>query len=180
MDDECSLQDVARCHLCETPEPSLHCNICDKHLCKNCEEKHIGHKPPKHKVVPFKERMIRPKCQKHSFKKCELHCKPCDIPLCVSCVSSEEHKQHEIVDILIYFEKNKKNVSQTNLQESKITTYPKKQEKKPSFKQQTTEKMKRMFNKHRERMIPMTIVLSVFVIAVVLVVVVASRERLGN
>lgn len=179
MDDECSLQDVARCHRCETPEPSLHCDICDKHLCKNCEEKHIGDKPQKHKVVPFKKRMIRPKCQKHSFKKCELYCKPCDIPLCVSCVSSEEHKQHEIVDILIY-EKNKKNVSQTNLQESKITTYPKKQEKKPSFKQQTTEKMKRMFNKHRERMIPMTIVLSVFVIAVVFVVVVASRERLGN
>lgn len=179
MDDECSLQDVARCHRCETPEPSLHCDICDKHLCKNCEEKHIGDKPQKHKVVPFKKRMIRPKCQKRSFKKCELYCKPCDIPLCVSCVSSEEHKQHEIVDILIY-EKNKKNVSQTNLQESKITTYPKKQEKKPSFKQQTTEKMKRMFNKHRERMIPMTIVLSVFVIAVVFVVVVASRERLGN
>lgn len=179
MDDECSLQDVARCHRCETPEPSLHCDICDKHLCKNCEKKHIGDKPQKHKVVPFKKRMIRPKCQKHSFKKCELYCKPCDIPLCVSCVSSEEHKQHEIVDILIY-EKNKKNVSQTNLQESKITTYPKKQEKKPSFKQQTTEKMKRMFNKHRERMIPMTIVLSVFVIAVVFVVVVASRERLGN
>lgn len=179
MDDECSLQDVARCHRCETPEPSLHCDICDKHLCKKCEEKHIGDKPQKHKVVPFKKRMIRPKCQKHSFKKCELYCKPCDIPLCVSCVSSEEHKQHEIVDILIY-KKNKKNVSQTNLQESKITTYPKKQEKKPSFKQQTTEKMKRMFNKHRERMIPMTIVLSVFVIAVVFVVVVASRERLGN
>lgn len=179
MDDECSLQDVARCHRCETPEPSLHCDICDKHLCKNCEEKHIRDKPQKHEVVPFKERMIIPKCQKHSFKKCELHCKPCDIPLCVSCVSSEEHKQHEIVDILIY-EKNKKNVSQTNLQESKITTYPKKQEKKPSFKQQTTEKMKRMFNKHRERMIPLTIVLSVFVIAVVFVVVVASRERLGN
>lgn len=42
MDPEYSLQDLVRCHICESPGPSLHCDICDKHLCRDCEEKHHG------------------------------------------------------------------------------------------------------------------------------------------
>lgn len=34
LDPEYSLQDVVRCHLCETPAPPLHCVTCNIHLCK--------------------------------------------------------------------------------------------------------------------------------------------------
>lgn len=174
MDKECSFQDVARCHLCETPEPSLHCNICNKHLCKNCEEKHLEDKSKKHKVVPFKDRMIRIKCRKHSFEQCELHCEPCDIPLCFQCVSSGEHDQHKKVDVLIHFEnKKKKSVSQTNVQHPETSTLTSDQESKSNFIQQTTENMKRMINEHREIIIPLAIVLVVLGVAVPIVVVVS-------
>lgn len=185
MDVECSFQDVTRCHLCETSELSLHCNICDKHLCKNCEVKHLEDKSKPHKVVPFKERMIRPKCQKHSFEPCKLHCKQCNIPLCEHCVSSGEHKQHKKVNVLINFENKKmKSVLQANVQESEISTSPTDQEKKPNFMQRTKENMKRMLNEYREKIIPLAIVLGVFgvTVATVVVVTVVPEEfrRLGN
>lgn len=56
MDPEYSLQDVIRCHLCETPMPPLHCDICDKNLCKNCEEQHLLDGSTKHKVVSYQMR----------------------------------------------------------------------------------------------------------------------------
>lgn len=44
MNPEYSLQDVVRCHLCETPGPSLYCEICDISLCEDCKEKHLSYK----------------------------------------------------------------------------------------------------------------------------------------
>lgn len=79
-------------------------NICVKTVRENISK--LNKK--KHKVVPFKDRMIRPKCRMHSFEQCELHCEPCDIPLCFHCVSSGEHDQHKKVDVLIHFENKKK------------------------------------------------------------------------
>lgn len=56
MDPEYSLQDVIRCHLCETPMPPFHCDICDKNLCKDCKEQHLLDGSTKHKVVPYQMR----------------------------------------------------------------------------------------------------------------------------
>lgn len=53
MDPECNLQDVVRCHLCETPMPHFHCDICYKNVCKSCEKKHILDGSTEHKVVPY-------------------------------------------------------------------------------------------------------------------------------
>lgn len=56
MDPNYNLQDVVRCHLCETPVLPLHCVFCHKHICYACETKHVSDLSKCHKVVPFKER----------------------------------------------------------------------------------------------------------------------------
>lgn len=110
MDPEYSLQDVVRCHLCETPSPSLQCNVCDKHVCKDCEKKHLSDESGDHKIVPFK-------CQKHPSKICKRYCKQCDIPICVVCASSAEHRGHKHVDV-------RKHCLQGYLQELHNSIYP--------------------------------------------------------
>nr|XP_034330772.1 uncharacterized protein LOC105329761 [Crassostrea gigas] len=127
MDPEYSLQDVVRCHLCETPVPPLHCVICKIHLCKDCEGKHLSDKSKQHKVVPFKYRGSFPYCQKHSTKICDQYCEQCNIPICELCVSSKKHQTHDVVDILKSLE-NKKQFLQKDLQDFEKLINPKYQE----------------------------------------------------
>ncbi|XP_052680264.1 uncharacterized protein LOC128161054 [Crassostrea angulata] len=127
MDPEYSLQDVLRCHLCETPAPPMYCAICDKYLCKACEKDHLSDLSKKHKVLPFKKRKYLPKCQKHSSKICEHYCEQCGIPICATCSFSEEHSGHQFIDIIKVMD-NKKEIIQKNLQELEKTIYLKYQE----------------------------------------------------
>lgn len=60
MDPEYSLQDVVRCHLCETIDASLYCKICHEYLCLDCKRKHLLEKSREHNVVPFKNHIIDP------------------------------------------------------------------------------------------------------------------------
>nr|XP_034305531.1 uncharacterized protein LOC117682332 [Crassostrea gigas] len=127
MDLEYSLQDVVRCHLCETPAPPLCCDICNKYLCKACEENHLSDLSKDHKVVPFEKRGFTPKCQKHSLKMCEHYCEQCGIPICAACLSSEEHNDHKCNEITKIMN-NKKEIIQNDLQDLEKNIYPKYQE----------------------------------------------------
>ncbi|XP_052702670.1 uncharacterized protein LOC128179311 [Crassostrea angulata] len=129
MDPDYSLQDVVRCHLCEIPVPPLHCVICNTHLCKDCEGKHLSDKSKQHKVVPFNLRLTTsiPGCQKHSTKKCKLFCDQCNIPICAVCHSSKEHQTHNVVNIFIVLE-SKSQAAQKDLQDLENFIYPKYQE----------------------------------------------------
>ncbi|XP_052680302.1 tripartite motif-containing protein 45-like [Crassostrea angulata] len=127
MDLEYSLQDVVRCHLCETPAPPLCCDICNKYLCKACEENHLSDLSKDHKVVPFEKRGFTPKCQKHSLKMCEHYCEQCGIPICAACLSSEEHNDHKCIEITKIMD-NKKEIIQNDLQDLEKNIYPKYQE----------------------------------------------------
>ncbi|XP_065926173.1 E3 ubiquitin-protein ligase TRIM36-like [Magallana gigas] len=133
--DEDSLQDVVRCHLCGTPVTPLHCVICNIHLCKECEGKHLSDKSKQHKVVPFKYRRSFPKCKKHSTKKSENFCEKCKIPICELCVYSKEHQTHSVVDILEILEK-KTQFLQKDLQDFEKLIFPKYQEIASSISEQ--------------------------------------------
>ncbi|XP_052702840.1 zinc finger protein RFP-like [Crassostrea angulata] len=126
MDPLYSLQDLARCILCETSETTMYCKICHIHLCKDCVEKHSSDSSKVHKVVPFKQYLTTldyPKCKKHPIKRCKLHCEQCDIPICVQCVSSEKHFWHKQIEILKKIESKKKDL-QRELQELEKIIYP--------------------------------------------------------
>nr|XP_022305617.1 E3 ubiquitin-protein ligase TRIM36-like [Crassostrea virginica] len=103
------------------------CDICHINLCIACVGEHLFDRSKEHKVVPFEERgstINYPKCQKHSPKTCELHCKHCNIPICASCVSSGDHEHHKNIDILTILS-NKKELIENDLQELKIFICPK-------------------------------------------------------
>uniref|UniRef100_K1PTN6 Tripartite motif-containing protein 3 n=1 Tax=Magallana gigas TaxID=29159 RepID=K1PTN6_MAGGI len=157
MDPEYSLQDVVRCHLCETPVPSLHCVICNMHLCKDCERKHLSDKSIEHKVLLLKYWGSFPKCQKHSTKICDHYCEQCNIPTCLLCVSSIEHQTHDVVDILESF-KNKKQLLQKDLQDFENIIYPKYKEIASSISKQkadlkeNSKQLTKVINKHEDEL----------------------------
>lgn len=111
-----SLQDVARCHLCEAPDPPLHCGVCNMHLCKDCKGKHISDESKSHKLVLFRYRKIIVRCQTHTSEECEHYCEGCDIPICNDCVSSKKHKNHCVVDVFNHLV-SKKEALEIDLQE---------------------------------------------------------------
>ena len=103
-----SRQDVLHCDLCETPFPSMYCDLCLVKLCKACVGEHLSDETKSHKVGSYEKRGSTPKCPKHSSRICELCCELCNITICSLCVSSGEHEQHSKVDILETFEPKKK------------------------------------------------------------------------
>lgn len=129
MDPKRSLQDVIRCHLCETPvsSTSLYCDVCNKYLCKDCERKHLSDSSKQHKMVPFEKRILKTNCLKHTSKLCNFYCEVCDISLCAKCRSSKEHQGHKVIEISKEVDRKKQNI-QNDLQELRKYIYPKYQE----------------------------------------------------
>ena len=97
------LQDVIRCHICETPVPSLHCENCQIYLCSVCKAVHLSDKSKQHLLLAFRLKGTIPRCIKHSKRICEFHCEQCDINVCRTCLSSDKHKEHKIEDVLKTF-----------------------------------------------------------------------------
>lgn len=127
MDPEYSLQDVIRCHLCETFIPTFHCALCNKNICNVCVGEHLSDESKNHKVVSFKERepiANYPKCTTHSTKKCKLFCEQCHIPICVKCASSYEHKGHVFKEIIQEIKNNRQSLEK-DLIELENCIYPK-------------------------------------------------------
>ena len=123
MDPRYSGQDVVRCTACKNPLALLYCDICHVNLCKDCVESHLSDKTAVHKVVSLKQ-YLSTICPDHPSKQCELHCEPCDVPICALCVSSKKHKHHDVLDIMENY-KNKKQVLESDLKNLESSVYPK-------------------------------------------------------
>lgn len=126
MDPPNSAQDVVRCSLCNFSLALMYCHVCQLNVCKDCVVNHISDESKYHNVVPLKQRGSTPnypKCLTHTSKQCELHCKQCNIPICVQCVSSTVHKGHEFVDV-VKAHVFKKEFIRRDLQELEKSIFP--------------------------------------------------------
>lgn len=127
MDPLRSAQDVVSCTECETGFAFMHCEICQKDLCKDCVEKHKSGVSKYHKVVSFRHKEPipdYPKCQNHAEKYCELFCQECDVPICARCISTQKHIGHKQVNIFDNLE-NRKELLKRDLNELENSIYPK-------------------------------------------------------
>ncbi|XP_061168243.1 E3 ubiquitin-protein ligase TRIM71-like isoform X1 [Saccostrea echinata] len=127
MDPRTSAQDVMRCDLCETAVVQMHCDTCLVNLCTACVGKHmISDESKDHKVVKFQSRKstpLCPGCTTHSKERCEMYCNQCDIPVCVYCITSDQHLGHKILPLIqVCVEKKEKIINERN--ELNETIYP--------------------------------------------------------
>ncbi|XP_048731134.2 tripartite motif-containing protein 2-like [Ostrea edulis] len=125
-----SAQNVLLCDSCETVPLQSHCELCNINLCTTCVSKHLSDSSKRHNVVPYLHRKSatnHPKCPTHVDKHCELFCEKCGIPVCSTCVSSGEHKGHDISEVLIKFESITQSL-QKDLEELETRIYPRYEE----------------------------------------------------
>ncbi|XP_055995213.1 tripartite motif-containing protein 3-like isoform X1 [Ostrea edulis] len=114
MDPRQSAQDVVRCDLCETAIVQMYCDFCHVNLCIACLGKHVADDYDKHKVVPFQKRkstLIYPKCSAHQTEKCKLHCKECDVFVCLLCAAEDKHKGHTFSILSEIYNKTKADIT---------------------------------------------------------------------
>lgn len=96
-------QEAVQCDLCNSPSPPLYCVECHVNLCKTCVGDHLTDLSIDHKVVLFQNQGMVSRylqCQSHPKKRCELHCNNCDIPVCNTCLLSNSHKGHTLLESL--------------------------------------------------------------------------------
>ena len=124
MDSQCSLQDVIRCSICETPVPSEHCENCHIHLCETCVEEHVSDDIKDHYIIPFEIRGVLRICKIHSTETCKRFCKTCNVPICKQCVSSSEHSWHKKEDVVQFYKRKKEDIK-NDLEDLEKSIYPK-------------------------------------------------------
>ncbi|XP_062571479.1 tripartite motif-containing protein 55-like [Saccostrea cucullata] len=127
MDPSTSAQDVLRCDLCETAVVHMHCDTCLVNLCTACVGKHmISDESKEHKVVKYqvkKSTPLYPGCTTHSKERCEMYCKQCVMPVCNTCIASDQHLGHKFITILQILDEQKNKISKENI-ELRETIYP--------------------------------------------------------
>lgn len=65
-----------------------------------------------HNLVPLEQYLFTPKCQDHPSKQCELYCEQCNVPICSLCITSEEHRNHDFVDMMEIYQKKQKHLKE--------------------------------------------------------------------
>lgn len=116
-------EDVLRCRVCETPEPSLLCDICGIYIYKSCVGEHLLDQSKEQREVAFEKQGLPTKCSKDSTQFCDIYCDQSDISFCLEGVSNNEHLGHKQVRIL-NTQETKKEVLMRDLLELENFIYP--------------------------------------------------------
>ncbi|XP_061167712.1 E3 ubiquitin-protein ligase TRIM71-like [Saccostrea echinata] len=127
MDTVTSAPDVRQCDLCETVEVEIHCDSCLANLCKSCVGAHmITDESKDHKLIKLQSRKstrLYPECKYHNKQQCIMYCNQCEIPVCKMCLASDQHRSHQVSEILkVVNEKKDKLIKERN--ELNETVYP--------------------------------------------------------
>ncbi|XP_056016586.1 E3 ubiquitin-protein ligase TRIM71-like [Ostrea edulis] len=125
MDPRTSAQDVMRCDLCETALVQMYCDTCLVNLCKACVGEHtFSDESKKHEILRFrKSTPLYPGCTSHDKERCELFCNPCHIPVCSTCLASNQHLGHELLKTMQVLEEKKEKIAKEK-NELKEIIYP--------------------------------------------------------
>ncbi|XP_062604358.1 uncharacterized protein LOC134266126 isoform X2 [Saccostrea cucullata] len=104
MANVCKAQDVVRCQMC-CSNGEFRCHSCSIILCESCVGKHMSSTVNKlHDVASliFKkdDQPTFPVCFVHGHQKCEMFCSNCDVSVCSKCITSGNHKSHDVKDFL--------------------------------------------------------------------------------
>ncbi|XP_056004054.1 E3 ubiquitin-protein ligase TRIM71-like [Ostrea edulis] len=121
-----SAQEVLLCDLCETVPLQSRCEVCNINLCKACVGEHLSDSSKQHHVMPYLQRKSTPnypKCPKHANELCKHHCEECDIPVCITCISSGKHKGHKLSESLDKLNSKTQSL-QKDLEELETRIYP--------------------------------------------------------
>ncbi|XP_062602391.1 uncharacterized protein LOC134264103 [Saccostrea cucullata] len=128
MEPSTSAQDGMKCNSCETADAKVRCESCLVNLCAACIGIHmISDESTKHVIVRFQSRnsSLYPGCHLHAYGQCEKYCNQCDIPVCNTCVASDQHIGHDLMEILQVLDDKKKTIiaEQAKLKEIVYPTY---------------------------------------------------------
>ena len=100
------LDGIKKCEVCKffskESNASLYCVECTKYLCESCSDKHL--KTPiakRHKVVNSSEAIdTQTNCKQHASETLKYFCRTCKIPLCIACTFTDEHQEHDVVELV--------------------------------------------------------------------------------
>ncbi|XP_056002823.1 tripartite motif-containing protein 45-like [Ostrea edulis] len=125
-----SAQEVLLCNLCEIVPLQSRCEVCNINLCKACVGEHLSDSSKQHHVMPYLQRKSTPnypKCPKHANELCKHYCEDCDIPVCITCISSGKHKGHKLSEFLEKLNSKTQSL-QKDLEELQTRIYPRYEE----------------------------------------------------
>ncbi|XP_052681111.1 uncharacterized protein LOC128161759 [Crassostrea angulata] len=117
-------QDAIGCLLCDMPSQQF-CNNCQINLCVDCISIHVDtFKSVSHDIVHLKNKTTRLKyceCKFHYGQLCEANCQSCHTPVCIECLLSDLHRDHNVIKLIKIVEEKRQEIEkETEEIETKI------------------------------------------------------------
>ena len=102
-----ALLSTVPCGICENQAAKFYCNTCGNALCATCKTHHLRRQGSKYcDIVPYAQK-LNPKylanllCHTHNTDAAEYWCDTCDVPICGSCITEEQHRGHHFSKITV-------------------------------------------------------------------------------
>ena len=106
-------QSVVPCDVCEEESGEHYCTVCRQTLCNGCKKYHKKVVATKdHEVVPrvqMASAVASTTCSRHPNQTVSLQCEPCQVLVCIKCVTGE-HSGHRMKELSSIYEDEKANV----------------------------------------------------------------------